>query len=55
MAEILQERDFLTWSIKNFEREVKQFVREHCITWSIDLANKLYDTEKFLDFILCHV
>ena len=28
MAEILQKRDFLTWSIQNFVRKVKQFVRK---------------------------
>ena len=27
MAEIPQERDVLTWSIQNFVRNVKQFVR----------------------------
>ena len=27
MAEIPQERDVLTWSIQNFVRKVKQFVR----------------------------
>ena len=29
MAEIPQERDFLTWSIQNFARKVKQFVRKY--------------------------
>ena len=47
MAEILQKRDFLTWSIQNFVRKVKQFVRKY-ITWLIDLANKIYDVEKLL-------
>ena len=47
--------DFLTWSIQNFVRTVKQFVRKYYITWIIYLANKLYDREKFIDFILCHV
>ena len=48
MAEIPQEYHFLTWSIQNFERKVKQFVRKYYITWLIDLANNLYDIEKFL-------
>ena len=39
--------DFLTCSIKNVVRKVKQFVRKY-ITWLIDLANKLYDVEKLL-------
>ena len=47
--------DFLTWSIQNFVRTVKQFVRKYYITWIIYLADKLYDREKFIDFILCHV
>ena len=51
MTGILQKRDFLTWSIQNFVRKKKQFVREYYITWLIDLANKLYDVQKFLDFI----
>ena len=55
MAEIPQKRDFLTWNIQNFVRKVKQFVRKYNITGLIYLANKLYDFEKFLDFILCHV
>ena len=54
MAEIPQKCDSLTWSIQNFIRKVKQFVRKY-ITLLINLANKLYDVEKFLDFILCHV
>ena len=53
MAEILQEHDFLTWSIQNFVRKVKQFVRKYYITWLIDLANKLHDIEKLL--ISCYV
>ena len=32
MAEIPQERDFLTWSIQNLLRKVKQFVRKYYIT-----------------------
>ena len=32
MAEIPQKRDFLTWSIQNFVRKVKQFVRKYYIT-----------------------
>ena len=31
MAEIPQKRDFLTWSIQNFIRKVKQFVGKYCI------------------------
>ena len=48
MAEIPQEYDFLTCSIQNFQRKVKQFVIKHYITWLIDLANNLYDIEEFL-------
>ena len=48
MAEILEKHDFLTWSIQNFLRKVKQFVRKHYITWLTDLANKSYGVEKFL-------
>ena len=55
MAEIPQKRNFLTWSIQNFVRKVKQFVKKYYITWLIDLANTLYDAEKFPYFILCHV
>ena len=32
MAEIPQERDFLTWSIQNLVRKVKQFIRKYYIT-----------------------
>ena len=55
MAEIPQKRDFLSWSSQNFVRKVKQFVRKYYITWLIYLANKLYDVEKFIDFILSRV
>ena len=48
MAEIPQKHDFRTWSIQNFVRKVKQFVRKYYSTWWIDLANKLYEAEKFL-------
>ena len=54
MIEIPQKHDFLTWSIQNSVRKVKQVDAKY-ITWLIDLTEKLYDTEKFLDFILCHV
>ena len=47
MAEILHKRDFLTWSIQSFVKKVKQFLIKY-ITLLIDLANKLYDVEKFL-------
>ena len=35
IAEIPQESDFITWSIKNFVRKVKQFVKKYYITWLI--------------------
>ena len=54
MAEIPQKCDFLTWSIQNFMRKVKQFVRQYYITWLIYLANKLYGIKNFLDFFLCY-
>ena len=47
MTEIPQKYDFLNWSIQNFVRKVKQFVRKF-ITWLIDFANKIYEVEKFL-------
>ena len=50
MTGIPQEHDFLTWSIQNFVRKVKQFVRKYYITWLIDLAN----WKKF-NFILYHM
>ena len=53
MAEIPQKCNFLTWSIQNFIRKMKQFVRKYYITWLIDLGNKLYN-KKILDFILCY-
>ena len=55
MSEMPQKRDFLTWSIQNFLRKRIQFVRKYPIAWLIDLANKLHDVNKFIDFILCHV
>ena len=55
MIEIQQKHDFLIWGIQNLARKVKQFVTKYYITWSIDLAEKLYDTDKFLDFNLCQV
>ena len=55
MTEIQKKRDFLHWSIQNFVRKVKQFVSKYYVTWLTDLANKLHDTEKFLDFISCNV
>ena len=48
MAEIPQKRDFLTWSIQNFVKKVKQFLRKDYTTWLIYLANKLYGIEKYL-------
>ena len=42
MVEIPQEHDFLTESIQNFVRKVKQFVRKYDITLLIDLANKAF-------------
>ena len=47
MTEIPQKYDFLNWSIQNFVRKVKQFVRKF-ITWLINFANKIYEVEKFL-------
>ena len=55
MVEIPQTLDFLTWNIQTFVRKVKQFVRKYYISRLIYLANTLYEVEKFLDFILCHV
>ena len=53
--QISQKRDFLTWNIQNFVRKMKHLVRIYYITRLIDLPNKLYDVETFIDFILCHV
>ena len=55
MIENPEKHDFLTWSIQNFIRKVKQFVTKYYITWLIDFAERSCDTETFLDFILCHV
>ena len=55
MTVIPQKRNFLNQSIQNFVRKVKEFVTKYSITWLVELANKLYDIETFLDFILCHV
>ena len=55
MIESPEKHDFLTWSIQNFIRKLKQFVTKYYITWLIDFAEKSYDTETFPDFILCHV
>ena len=56
MAEIPQECNIFTWSIQNFVRKVKQFVRKY-ITSLIDLVNKLYDIEKFLIsfYVMCYI
>ena len=32
IAEIPQESDFITWSIQNFVRKMKQFVKKYYIT-----------------------
>ena len=53
MTEFPQKLNFLSWSIQVLVKKVKQFVRKYYITWLIDLGNKLYDVEKFLDFVLC--
>ena len=52
MREFPQKLNFLSWSIQVLVKKVKQFVRKYYITWLIDLGNKLYDVEKFLDFVL---
>ena len=51
MAETPRKRGFLNWSIQDFVRKVKEFLRKYYVTWLIYSANKLYDVEKFLDFI----
>ena len=51
MAEIQQEHDFFTWSIQNFVRKMKKKKKKKKVLENIillDLANKLYDTDKFL-------
>ena len=52
MREFPQKLNFLSWSIQVLVKKVKQFVRKYYIPWLIDLGNKLYDVEKFLDFVL---
>ena len=56
MAEIPQEFDFLTWTILNFVRRLKRFVKKIYTTWLIDLANKLYDLGKVLIpfYVICY-
>ena len=52
MTEITQEHDFFTWSIQNFVKRVKKFVRKYYIDLSNDLTNKWYDVENsWLHFI----
>ena len=55
MAEIPQKRDYPTWSIENFVKNLKQFAKKYYITSLTDLANKLHGAEEFLNFILCPV
>ena len=43
MTKIPQKRNFLTWNIQNFVSKVNEFVCKYCITWLIELANKLFD------------
>ena len=43
MTKIPQERNFLTSNIQNFVSKVNEFVCKYCITWLIELANKLFD------------
>ena len=50
MAEIPQERDFVTWRIQNFVRRVKLFVRNYYVTWLIELANIVWRKEFFISF-----
>ena len=45
---------FFTWSIQNFVRKVKLFVKKYYVAWLFDLANKLWP-RKNIDFILCHL
>ena len=52
MVEIPQKLDFFIWNIHNFERKVKQFVKKYYTICLIDLADKLYDVEKFFDFFM---
>ena len=53
VVEIPQKRDFLSCSILNFVRKVKQFARKY-ITGLTELANKLYDIEKsWFHFMPC--
>ena len=40
MTEITQEHDFFIWSIQNFVKRVKRFVRKYYIDLSNDLTNK---------------
>ena len=52
MVEIPQKLDFFIGNIHNFKRKVKQFVKKYYTICLIDLANKLYDVEKFFDFFM---
>ena len=56
VADIPQKRNFLTWSIQNFVRKKKQFVRKYYIIWLFDLSNKSYDVEKVLIsfYVICY-
>ena len=52
MTEIPQKQDFLTWSIQNFVRKMKQFIRKYYVSGLIDLANKLYDRKILVSFLI---
>ena len=57
MAEIPQKRDFLTYSIQNFVRKVKQFVRKYSQTCLYDHLYKMTNAESTQansNTITCH-
>ena len=55
IVEIPQKCCFLNWSIQNFVRKVKEFLKKYYVFRLIRLVNRFYGVEKFLDFIFCHV
>ena len=55
MTEILQKQDRKSWSIQNFVRKMKRFIRKYYVTGLIDLANKLYDRKILISSMSCFI
>ena len=55
MTEIPQKQDRKSWSIQNFVRKMKRFIRKYYVTGLIDVANKLYDRKIIVSFLISSV